>query len=448
MARIRVNVLGPVELQVDGRIAALSPRALRTLMRLVIADGQPVGVKQLRWDLWQEVDAPRQARNGRNQVQKGVSELRAALDPDRTGTVLRTERRLNAREVEYTYRLDLDAERLDTTEFDTLLSAALHGPAAAAADQLTRAVALWRGTPFAEAGDDEYATARRDELRRRYRTALHELARIHGRLERFDLMLAVAERMAAEFPGDPDAEAELDTARRRLRELHGARILHCDFPALRTSVVVIRGDLFAQDDANLLVGFTDTFDVETKQDMVINRASTQGQLVERLYGGDTAALDRELRRGLHAVAPASRETTQAKPRGKRIRYPIGTVVAIPLGGRRVFATAYSCLGNDLVARSSPEHLATALDEVWASAAQFGQLAPIAVPLIGSGLSRLTELGPEDVVIMIVESFLRGCRTHRTVATQLRIVLRPCDLERMDMARVAKAVAAMGERASI
>ncbi|MFD1049195.1 hypothetical protein ACFQ1S_28500, partial [Kibdelosporangium lantanae] len=90
MARIRVNVLGPVELQVDGRIAALSPRALRTLMRLVIADGQPVGVKQLRWDLWQEVDAPRQARNGRNQVQKGVSELRAALDPDRTGTVLRT----------------------------------------------------------------------------------------------------------------------------------------------------------------------------------------------------------------------------------------------------------------------------------------------------------------------------------------------------------------------
>lgn len=49
----------------------------------------------------------------------------------------------------------------------------------------------------------------------------------------------------------------------------------------------------------------------------------------------------------------------------------------------MFATAYSRLGNDLIARSCPEYLATALDQVWASAASFGQLMPIAVPLIGS-----------------------------------------------------------------
>lgn len=447
MARIRVNVLGPVRVEVDGQVATLSPRALRILMRLVVADGQPVGVKQLRWDLWREVDGLRQARNGRNQVQKGISELRAMLDPDRSGVaaeVLRTERLFNAREAESTYRLALGTDCLDAAEFDVLVSAALHGPAAEAADQLTRAVALWHGRPFAEAGNDEYVLARRAALLQRYRTALRELVRLHGELERFDLMLSVAEHHLAEFPDDRDAQADLTAARGRLRELHGAKILRREFPGLRTSVVVTRGDLFAQHDANLLVGFTDTFDVEMKQDLVISRASAQGQLVDRLYGGDVAALDRDLRRGLQSVAPAGRETTRTKPRGKRIRYPIGTVIAIPRDGRRVFATAYSRLGNDLVARSCPEYLATALDQVWASAARFGQLAPIAVPMIGSGLSRLTELGPEDVLTMIVESFLRGCREHRTVAAQLRIVLRASDLERTDMTRVAKAVAAMGE----
>jgi hypothetical protein len=113
MARIRVSVLGPVQVEVDGRVTKLSPRALRVLMRLVAAEGRPVGVRQLRWDLWQEDDLPHEARNGRNQVQKGVSELRKVLDPGRSGGadgILRTERLLNGRESESAYRLVLDAE--------------------------------------------------------------------------------------------------------------------------------------------------------------------------------------------------------------------------------------------------------------------------------------------------------------------------------------------------
>src|SRR6185437_2859103 len=104
--------------------------------------------------------------------------------------------------------------------------------------------------------------------------------------------------------------------------------------------------------------------------------------------------------------------------------------------------AYSRLGNDLVARAQPQDLAAALDRVWESVALFGQLAPVAVPLMGSGLSRITELGPEQLISMIVESFLNGCREHRTVASQLRIVLRPADLERTDMTRIAKEITAM------
>jgi hypothetical protein len=203
-------------------------------------------------------------------------------------------------------------------------------------------------------------------------------------------------------------------------------------------VAIVRGDLFDQHDANLVVGFTDTFDVETRQDQVISRASVQGQLVDRLYGGDPAALERELRRGLRSVTPVTRETSRAKSRGKRTRYPLGTVVTVQRDdGRRVFAAAYSYLGNELVARARPEDLAAALDRVWESAAQFGQMAPIAVPLLGSGLARITELAREQLINMIVDSFLCSCRKHGTVTRQLRIVLRPADLERVNLAQVAK-----------
>ena len=445
MTCIRVNVLGPAQVEVDGRVSNLSPRALRVLIRLVAAGGQPVAVKQLRWDLWREVDRPHNARNGRNQVQKGISELRKALDPDDSGvaaTLLRTERLFNGRDTQSAYRLTLDAESLDAAEFGTLVGEALHGAAASAADQLTRAVAMWRGQPLAEAGDEGYAAGAVAAWRSQYLTALRELVRIYSDLGRFDLALPVAERLAAEFPDVQDATTDLATVRDRLRRQHGDRILHCEFRDLRTSVVIMKGDLFDQRDANLVVGFTDTFDVDIRQDLVISRTSMQGQLVERLYGGDVAALDRDLRRGLQSVIPVSRETGRTKPRGKRIRYPVGTVVAIPLGGRRVFATAYSRLGNDLVARAQPQDLAAALDRVWESVALFGQLAPVAVPLMGSGLSRITELGPEQLISMIVESFLNGCREHRTVASQLRIVLRPADLERTDMTRIAKEITAM------
>lgn len=445
MGKIRVNVLGPVQVELDGTAVKLSPRALRVLVRLVAAGSQPVGVRELRWDLWQVNDRPHNARNGRNQVQKGVSELRNALDPQRSGAsdeVLRTERLFNGREAQTAYRLVLDAESLDAAELADLVREALHGAAASAADQLTRAVSLWRGRPLPEVGDDQYAVGLIETWRVHHQTALRELVRLHCELGRLDLALPVAERLVAEFPDDQQAPADLMAVRGKIRERHGDEILRREFQQLRTSLAIIRGDLFDQHDANLVIGFADTFDVDTRDDLVISRSSLQGQLLERLYGGDVASLNRELRRGLSAVPPSARETSQTKPRGKRIRYPIGTVVAIPNNGRRVFATAYSRLGNDLVDRSRPADLASALDRVWESAALVGQLAPIAVPVMGSGLSRITELGPEQLIGMIVGSFLAGCREHFTVAPALRIVLRPADLERIDMALVAKALSAL------
>ena len=219
---------------------------------------------------------------------------------------------------------------------------------------------------------------------------------------------------------------------RLCEDRHGDEILRHELTELRTTVAVVGGDLFDQHDANLVVGFSDTFDVTTDDDFVISRASLQGQLAERLFAGSARDLDRELRRGLRTVTPVASESVRDKPRGKRVRYPIGTVVAIPLNGRRIFATAYSCLGNDLVARSTPEDLRDSLDRVWEAVARYGMLKPVAVPLVGSGLARLIQLDRGQLLALIIESFVSAGRRFPAMTPELRIVLLPEELKRTDL----------------
>ena len=79
-------------------------------------------------------------------------------------------------------------------------------------------------------------------------------------------------------------------------------------------------------------------------------------------------------------------TRACKRRGKLIRYPVGTVAVLRAGDEQVYAVAYSRMGNDLVARSSEHDLAVSLERLWDAVYLHGQLQPLAVPLIGAGLS--------------------------------------------------------------
>jgi hypothetical protein len=213
-------------------------------------------------------------------------------------------------------------------------------------------------------------------------------------------------------------------------------------------IVVIRGDLFDQEDANLVVGFSDTFDTASRQDYVINRASVLGQLVDRVFGGRSEELDGLARRALRQVTPAALESRSAKPKGKLTRYPLGTVVPLAVNGRRVFATAYSRLGNDLVARATAEGLRDSLERLWEAVALYGQYQPVALPAVGPGLARawpgpgpglarIPGLSREQSVGVIVDTFVHSCRKNAAVASQLRIVLRPVDLELAALSDVAR-----------
>lgn len=196
------------------------------------------------------------------------------------------------------------------------------------------------------------------------------------------------------------------------------------------TVVVEAGDVFDQP-AHLVVGFCDTFDTESQASVVINGDSVQAQLLARRYDGDVRRLDAELDAVLAPVAPVAREERARKPLGKLDRYPIGTVAVLGSRPRLVFAVAYSRMGDDYVAASSVEDLSAGLTRLWEALRDHAQLECVAMPLVGSGLSRLGHLDQESLLRLLLMSFVARSR-EGAICRELRVVVRPSDLERIDM----------------
>ncbi|HCT80380.1 MAG TPA: hypothetical protein DGG94_08025 [Micromonosporaceae bacterium] len=206
-----------------------------------------------------------------------------------------------------------------------------------------------------------------------------------------------------------------------------------EFKQPEMTVVVEVGDIFAQTDAHLVVGFSDTFDTSVT-DKVIHGSSLQGQLLGRLYRGDGMALDRDLGLALRETMPLLQEREQNKPSGKLERYPIGTVAVLDRPHQRVFAVAYSRMGNDLIARANLDDIWHSLNRLWEAIYQHAQRETVAMPLIGSGLARVDHIERESLLKMIILSFVASSR-QRLVCKELRVIIWPPDLDRINMLEV-------------
>ena len=133
---IRVGVLGPLVIRVDGRRVTPRPIAGALLARLGLASGRTVALEQLVGDLW-DGDGPAHPVNA---VRVVASRARQVLGPDREA-------------LEATpggYRLDAS---VDAAAFGALARAGADALAAGrnrdAAVALHRALALWRGPALA-----------------------------------------------------------------------------------------------------------------------------------------------------------------------------------------------------------------------------------------------------------------------------------------------------------
>ncbi|MGW1682243.1 AfsR/SARP family transcriptional regulator [Saccharopolyspora sp. NPDC002376] len=205
--RLRVGLLGPLEVVSDGLTVPIGGKRLRTVIsRLALDAGRQVSVAALADALWPdgELDDPTHA------LHSIMTRLRRAL-PEKS--VLRSGNS--------GYWLDIEPDDVDVLRFERLARegrrALGRGEPSVAAKVLRDALELWRGEALVDAGDTPYAAAaavRLSELR----------------------LSAVEDRAAAdlELSGDPTvlaAELAELTAQHPLRERANAllmRALHAD----------------------------------------------------------------------------------------------------------------------------------------------------------------------------------------------------------------------------
>lgn len=210
------------------------------------------------------------------------------------------------------------------------------------------------------------------------------------------------------------------------------------------TVVVEPGDLFDRPE-HLAVGFSDTFYTDVWPHGPISPASVQGQLLERVYGGDAAKLSAAVTSALRGARPTGAGRRNRRRVGGTMRYPVGTVAVLDDGPRRVFAVAYSTVGGDGVARSSVEDLWLGLNRLWDAVDRRGHQDALAIPLLGAGLARLDYLEAQDILRLILLSFVVRSRERR-VCRELRVLIRPEDLNRIDLPSIADFLQSLGAAA--
>src|SRR5215218_11028957 len=150
------RVLGTIE--VAGRVAGSSPPGAKEraiLARLLLDPGRTVPADALLEAAWDGVPREVAARS----LAVRVANLRAYLEPGRDRGAPSS---LLVRDGPG-YRLEIAPEQLDSQRFERSVRVAAGLPAPAALEALDGALALWRGPPFGDFADAEFARA---EVRR------------------------------------------------------------------------------------------------------------------------------------------------------------------------------------------------------------------------------------------------------------------------------------------
>lgn len=174
-----------------------------------------------------------------------------------------------------------------------------------------------------------------------------------------------------------------------------------ELPPTDVSITIAVGDLLKQK-GNVVVGSNDVFDTDLADD-IISPKSVQGQLLQRIFDGDRAELDRQIAHSLAGVAFAP---DAEKVFGKRNRFEIGTVAIARHGGTRFFLPAMATMSahHPPNVTTTIVGVQTALTETWQAIGKGGQREPVHAPIIGSHLGRLG-LSRTWLVQMMVLSFV-------------------------------------------
>jgi DNA-binding SARP family transcriptional activator len=208
LRRVEVAVLGPVQVRLAaGPVDLGTPKQRALVAALALSGGRPVPVDTIVDLLWDDAPPPGVAGT----LQAYVSGLRRVLEPDRQrrapATVLVT--------ASPGYALRVPPGALDAARFEEVVDdqhrrvglLSSEGPPVLSADELgacvaalDEALALWRGTPYAELEDAPSAVAERTRLEELRLVALEDRAVAELALGRHGTVAADLEALTVAHP--------------------------------------------------------------------------------------------------------------------------------------------------------------------------------------------------------------------------------------------------------
>ncbi|MFF5900839.1 BTAD domain-containing putative transcriptional regulator [Streptomyces argenteolus] len=195
------GLLGPLEVRRAGTVLDPGPRRQRLLLiRLLIADGQAVSPQVLCEELWPQQPG-RSPSAALSSLHAHISKVRAILEPQHL-------RRQGSFEMLVTqplgYALRVAPENRDTVRFERSVDQAHRfmdqGRPDRVVEEAQKALDMWRGAAFADAGHHLFAaqeTARLDELRQTTREIRTTGLLLQGRITE---ALNAAEEITARHP--------------------------------------------------------------------------------------------------------------------------------------------------------------------------------------------------------------------------------------------------------
>lgn len=193
------------------------------------------------------------------------------------------------------------------------------------------------------------------------------------------------------------------------------------FPGQDLIIEVCIGNLF-DISGQKIISTNTTFDTDIANG-IISKNSLQGQFTEKYYSQDLQKLNRELDEGLISFP----STTIQKEAGKTKRYEFGTTVKLKFGDQLFYWFAMSDLNYNNNAKTTLKNVHQALDGLWEFIETKGEKDDIVIPLIGSGLGRLTT-SRKKLIAIIAQSFINASEDN-IFSNKLIIVVHPIDVEK-------------------
>ena len=203
------------------------------------------------------------------------------------------------------------------------------------------------------------------------------------------------------------------------------RPIECTYSQPATKISVVKGDLFEQGDAHIVVGVTTTFDTSVPN--VISKASVLGQYIDRVYGGDVERLDQDIAAALSNDSP----TSQVVKPGKTSAYALGSVATITQGNHKNYLLAYAEMSTANEARATIDGVWASLGSLWKEVSRTSNGGTVCVGLLGGAFARISHVLPaQDSLRLIVLSYIFASRIGR-ITDELRLVVKESDFQKLD-----------------